>query len=80
LLINSLVAPVTIDFARMVMLMEPARRKFGILQLKISCLVNVKLSMFSLEHLLVLLNKLDRDVDIVIEPKTKEKRLLQRML
>jgi len=47
----------------------------GIPQSKISCLVNGKLSMFSLDHLLVLLNKLDRDVDIIIKPKTKEERV-----
>ena len=47
----------------------------GIPQSKISCLVNGKLSMFSLDHLLVLLNKLDRNVDIIIKPKTKEERV-----
>jgi len=46
----------------------------GIPQSKISCLVNGKLSMFSPDHLLVLLNKLDRDVDIIIKPKTKEEK------
>jgi len=43
-------------------------------QSKISCLVNGKLSMFSLDLLLVLLNRLGRDVDIVIRPKTKEEK------
>ncbi|MDD5130754.1 MAG: helix-turn-helix transcriptional regulator [Candidatus Omnitrophica bacterium] len=47
----------------------------GIPQSKVSCLVNGKLSMFSLDHLLVLLNKLDRDVEIIIKPKTKEERI-----
>ena len=51
-----------------------ASEVLGIPQSKISCLVNGKLSMFSLDHLLVLLNKLDRDVDIVIKPKTKQER------
>ena len=44
-------------------------------QSKISCLVNGKLSMFSLDHLLVLLNKLGRDVEIIIKPETKEERI-----
>ena len=47
----------------------------GIPQSKISCLVNGKLSMFSLDHLLMLLNKLDRDVEIIIKPKTKEEKV-----
>jgi len=33
-----------------------------------------KLSMFSLEHLFELLNALDRDVEIIIKPKTKEEK------
>ena len=40
-------------------------------QPKVSCLMNGKLSMFSLEHLFELLNALDRDVEIIIKPKTK---------
>jgi predicted XRE-type DNA-binding protein len=47
----------------------------GIPQSKVSCLVNGKLSMFSLDHLLILLNKLGRDVDIIIKSKTKEERV-----
>ena len=39
-------------------------------QSKVSCLMNGKLSMFSLDHLFELLNALDRDVEI-IKPKTK---------
>ena len=54
---------------------KEASELLGIPQSKISCLVNGKLSMFSLDHLLVLLNKLDRDVDIIIKPKTKEERV-----
>ena len=54
---------------------KEASALLGIPQSKISCLVNGKLSMFSLDHLLVLLNKLDRDVDIVIKPKTKEEKV-----
>jgi len=44
----------------------------GIPQSKVSCLVNGKLSMFSLDHLFALLNSLDRDVKIVIELKSNE--------
>ena len=53
---------------------KEASELLDIPQSKISCLVNGKLSMFSLDHLLVLLNKLDRDVDIIIKPKTKQER------
>ena len=52
-----------------------ASELLGIPQSKVSCLVNGKLSMFSLDHLLVLLNKLDRDVDIIIKPKTREEKV-----
>ena len=44
-------------------------------QSKVSCLVNGKLSMFSLDHLLMLLNKLGRDVEIIIKPKLKEEKV-----
>ena len=43
-------------------------------QSKVSCLMNGKLSMFSLDHLFELLNALDRDVEIIIKPKTKEEK------
>ena len=43
-------------------------------QSKISCLMSGKLSIFSLEHLFELLNALDRDVEIIIKPKTKEEK------
>lgn len=46
----------------------------GIPQSKVSCLVNGKLSMFSLDHLFELLNALDRDVQIIIRPKTKRQK------
>ena len=46
----------------------------GIPQSKISCLMNGKLSMFSLEHLFELLNALDRDVEIIIKPKTQQEK------
>ena len=47
----------------------------GIPQSKVSCLMNGKLSMFSLDHLFELLNALDRDVEIIIKPRTKEERV-----
>ena len=43
-------------------------------QSKVSCLMRGKLSLFSLEHLFELLNALDRDVEIIIKPKTKEEK------
>jgi predicted XRE-type DNA-binding protein len=46
----------------------------GIPQSKVSCLMNGKLSMFSLDHLFELLNALDRDVEIIIRHKTKEEK------
>jgi predicted XRE-type DNA-binding protein len=48
-----------------------AAEMLGIPQSKVSCLMNGKLSMFSLEHLFELLNALDRDVEIIIKPKAK---------
>ena len=41
-------------------------------QSKVSCLMNGKLSMFSLDHLFELLNALDRDVEIIIKPKEEK--------
>ena len=52
---------------------EKAAELLGIPQSKISCLMNGKLSMFSLDFLFELLNLLDRDVKIIIQPKTKHK-------
>ena len=46
----------------------------GIPQPKVSCLINGKLSMFSLDHLFELLNALDRDVEIIIKPRAKEEK------
>ncbi len=47
----------------------------GIPQSKVSCLINGKLSMFSMDHLFELLNALDSDVEIIIKPKTKEEKV-----
>ncbi len=46
----------------------------GIPQSKVSCLINGKLSNFSMDHLFELLNALDTDVEIIIKPKTKEEK------
>ena len=37
--------------------------------------MNGKLSMFSLDHLFELLNALDRDVEIIIKPKSEEEEV-----
>ena len=50
---------------------KQASARLGLPQSKVSCLMNGKLSMFSLDHLFELLNALDRDVEIIIKPKTK---------
>ena len=47
----------------------------GIPQSKVSCLMNGKLSMFSMDHLFELLNALDSDVQILIRPKTEVERV-----
>ena len=52
-----------------------AAKLLGIPQSKVSCLMNGKLSMFSLEHLFELLNALDSDVEIIIRPKGKEEKI-----
>ncbi len=46
----------------------------GIPQSKVSCLMNGKLSNFSMDHLFELLNALDNDVEIIVKPKTKEEK------
>ena len=53
---------------------KKAAALLGIPQSKVSCLMHGKLSMFSLEHLFELLNALDRDVEIIIKPKTKRQK------
>ena len=47
----------------------------GIPQSKISCLMNGKLSNFSMDHLFELLNSLDTDVEVIIKPKTKYEKI-----
>ncbi len=53
---------------------KQAAKILDIPQSKVSCLMNGKLSMFSLDHLFELLNALDRNVEIIIKPKAKEER------
>ncbi len=50
---------------------QEAARVLGVPQSKISCLMNGKLSMFSLDRLFKLLNALGHDVEIVIRPTVK---------
>ncbi len=54
---------------------KKASELLGIPQSKVSCLMNGKLSMFSLDHLFELLNALDRDVEIIIKPKTSQEKI-----
>ena len=54
---------------------QRAAKLLGIPQSKISCLINGKLNMFSLDFLFVILNALDRDVEIIIKPKTKDEKV-----
>ena len=53
---------------------KKAATLLGIPQSKVSCLMNGKLSMFSLEHLFELLNALDSDVEIIIKPKPEQEK------
>ena len=54
---------------------KAAAELLDIPQSKVSCLMNGKLSMFSLDYLFEILNALDRDVEIIIKPKTKYEKL-----
>lgn len=54
---------------------DKAAKLLGIPQSKVSCLMNGKLNMFSLEHLFELLNALDSDVEIIIKPKGKQEKV-----
>ena len=53
---------------------KQAAAMLGIPQSKVSCLVNGRLSNFSMDHLFELLNALDTDVEIIVKPKTKEEK------
>lgn len=50
---------------------KEAGKKLRLNQGRVSELMNGKLSLFSLEHLYKLLNFLERDVEIIVKPKTK---------
>ncbi len=54
---------------------KEASKLLSLPQSKVSCLMNGKLSMFSMDHLFELLNALDRDVEIIIKPRTKVERI-----
>ena len=54
---------------------QEAAKLLDIPQSKVSCLMNGKLSMFSLDFLFEILNALDRDVEIIIKPKTKNEKV-----
>ncbi len=54
---------------------KQASKLLGIPQSKVSCLMNGKLSMFSLDHLFQLLNSLDNDVEITVKPKRRNERI-----
>ena len=53
---------------------KQAAALLGITQSRVSCLMNGKLSNFSMDHLFELLNALDTDVEIIVKPKTKEEK------
>jgi predicted XRE-type DNA-binding protein len=53
---------------------KEAAKLLGIPQPKVSCLMNGKLSMFSLDLLFEILNALDKDVEIVIHPKSRKEK------
>jgi predicted XRE-type DNA-binding protein len=56
------------------MTQKSAAKLLNLPQSKVSCLMNGKLSMFSLEHLFEILNALDTDVEIIIKPRSAEER------
>lgn len=53
---------------------KQAAKLLGIPQSKVSCLVNGRLSAFSLDYLFEILNALDKDVEIVIHPKRTDEK------
>ena len=54
---------------------KEAAKLLGLPQSKVSCLMNGKLSMFSMDYLFELLNALGRNVEIIIKPKTKREKV-----
>lgn len=53
---------------------KQAAKLLGIPQSKVSCLVNGKLSMFSMDRLFQLLNSLDNDVEITVRPRKRARK------
>lgn len=53
---------------------KEAAEVLGIPQSKVSCLMRGKFNQFSFDHLLDLLNALDRNVKIIIKPKAKHEK------
>ena len=53
---------------------KQATKLLRIPQSKVSCLMNGKLSMFSLDFLFEILNALDKDVEIIIHPKRSDEK------
>jgi len=53
---------------------KEAAKILDIPQSKVSCLMNGKLNLFSLEYLMKFLNALGNDVKIIVEPKLAEKK------
>ena len=53
---------------------KAAAELLGIPQSKVSCLMNGKFSMFLLDDFFEFLNALDRDVEIIIKPKTQQEK------
>lgn len=59
---------------------KQASKLLGIPQSKVSCLMNGKLSMFSLDHLFQLLNSLGNDVEITVKPKTRVEKAARTLV
>ena len=53
---------------------KQAAKVLGVPQSKVSCLMHGKISMFSMDLLLEMLNALDRNVQIIIKPKSKNEK------
>ncbi len=57
-----------------------AAKVLGISPTKVSLLMNGKLSQFSLDELFLLLNALDKDIEIIIKPKADQTKGKVRVL
>ena len=56
------------------MTQKEAGQLLGLPQSKISLLMNEKFRMFSIDHLIRILNTLEQDVEIIIKPKVSRKK------